>query len=379
MKIPDPDVAYEIVESGAPFFERLEAMIARARQRLFLLTYILDEDDTGRAVVAALAEAVRRGVSAHVVLDGVGSGHLSRRFVDAIRRAGIELRFFSPLHFELPFRMGRRLHLKLLVVDAQEALVGGINIADRYRGGADELPWLDYAVWLRGRPCVKLEELALDILNRRIFRPVTPRFRFRGPVVEVLLNDFFRNRLAIRRSYLRMLRLARDEVIIFSSYFLPNLRMLRRIGAAAKRGVRLVLVVPHVSDAFLYRAAVQYLYPYLLKRGVELYEYRPAVLHAKVAVRDGQWLTVGSYNLNDLSDLLSVELNIGINDRALAAPFADRLKQVIATDCLRVAPAPYLHAPWYKRMRWWLSYLGLIQLLRVLHYLTRREARNFIE
>ncbi len=379
MTAPCTSLAYELLESGAPFFERLETMIANAAERLYLLTYILDEDETGRRVASLLRTAARRGVDVHVVLDGVGSGHLSKAFVADLRAAGIELRFFSPLHFELPFRMGRRLHLKLAVADGCEALVGGINIADRYRGTADAPPWLDFAIWLRGSPCGKLEELALDILNRRIFRPVTPRFRFRGPVVEILLNDFFRNRLAIRRSYLRMLRLAREEVIIFSAYFLPNLRLLRRIGAAAKRGVRVLLVVPRVSDALLYRAAVQYLYPYLLKRGVELYEYRPTVLHAKVAVRDGQWLTVGSYNLNDLSDLLSVELNIGLNDEPVATAFAERLKEIIEKDCVRVEAEPYLHAPWYKRMRWWLSYLGLIQALRILHYLTRREARNFLE
>ncbi len=379
MTVFDTSLAYELLESGVPFFDRLEELIGRATDRLYLLTYILDEDATGRRVAGLLRTAARRGVRVHVVLDGVGSGHLSKAFVSDLRAAGIELRFFSPLHFELPFRMGRRLHLKLVVADGREALVGGINIADRYRGTADAPPWLDFAIWLEGLPCVKLEELALDLLNRRIFRPVTPRFRFRGPVVEILLNDFFRNRLAIRRSYLRMLRMAKDEVIIFSAYFLPNLRMLRRIGAAAKRGVRVLLVVPRVSDALFYRAAVQYLYPYLLKRGVVLYEYRPAVLHAKVAVRDGQWLTVGSYNLNDLSDLLSVELNIGLNDEPVATAFAERLKEIIEKDCVRVEPEPYLHAPWYKRMRWWLSYLGLIQALRILHYLTRREARNFLE
>ncbi len=368
-----------MLESGLPYFDQLEQMIDRATQRIYLLTYVLDEDETGQRIARLLQTAARRGVRVHVVLDGVGSGHLSRAFVMQLQATGAEVRFFSPVHFQLPFRLGRRLHLKLVVIDGKEALVGGINLADRYRGTPDSRPWLDFAIWLQGAPCVQLEELALEILNRRVFRAVTPRFKRRGPIVEVLLNDFFRNRLAIRRSYLRMLRQAQSEVIIFSSYFLPNIRMLRRIGQTAKRGVRVLLVLPHISDAFLYHSAVQYLYPYLLKRGVELYEYRPTVLHAKVAVRDSQWLTVGSYNLNDLSDLLSVELNVGVNDPKLAGQFADRLKQIVKRDCMPIAPEQYLEAPWYKRIRWWLSYLGLIQALRLMHYLTPREARNFLE
>ncbi|MDV7393304.1 phospholipase D-like domain-containing protein, partial [Arthrospira platensis SPKY1] len=174
----------------------------------------------------------------------------------------------------------------------------------------------------------------------------------------------------VRRGYHRALATARHSLTVAASYFLPKRHIIKLLRKSAERGVETRLILPAHTDVPFYSTAVKYLYPRLLRAGVKIYEYLPSVLHAKVAVADGRWCSIGSYNLNDLSDLLSVELNIEVFDHAIARQLQAQLDEVIARDCREVDVNEYLNASWTARLKWKLYYLGILQSIRILHWFT---------
>jgi len=375
----------EILRGGKAYFDKYLQVIEQSQKCLHLQVYIFNHDKTGKMVRKALIRAARRGVKVHLVLDGIGSGHLSRKFLRKFEEAGIEVRFFSKIRPGIPFRMGRRLHQKLLVADYSRAIVGGINIADRYSGLDQEVPWLDYAVYVEGPVCIRLHNLAVKILNKRNFkkgwRKDLQHIQDDDSLVSVrvLENDFYRNKLQIRRAYLRVMRNAQHSLVFFASYFLPGFKMLRLMKNAAKRGVEVRVLLLRKSDVMFYPKAVKYFYGRLLRAGIRLYEYPHEVMHAKVAAMDGQWCTIGSYNLNDLSDLLSIELNIEITDPAVAGPFQQELLSVIENECEEVPAEAYMHAPAYKRLLWRMHYFFMLLMLKLTYWLTDKNSSYQLE
>ncbi len=373
----------EIIQGGEGFFQRLLWLIEASREVIHLQYYIISDDETGREVQQALIKAGRRGVEVNILVDGIGSVNLPKRFRKELEDAGASLRFFSPVKFSIPFRTGRRMHHKLAVFDKSKALVGGLNIANRYRGSSMERPWLDFAVFLEGgEVCEELHRLAASIFFKKPYPKISlkkllKKGRLGRSKVEVRLNDVFQGRREIRRGYNRAIIGARRSLTLVASYFLPGRRMLKLICKAASRGVDVRLILPGQTDVLFYSTAVKYLYPKLLRCGVRIFEYQPAILHAKVAVADGRWCSVGSFNLNDLSDLLSVELNIEIFDQEVAGAFQEHLNQAILLDCVEANPADYLNAPWHASLARKLFYLGIIQSIRLLHWFTeeRQEAK----
>lgn len=375
----------EILRGGPSYFRRYIRLIEEAKSEIHLQIYTFENDSTGILVQRALIRAANRGVQVYLVLDGFGSGHLPNRFLRRFYDAGIQVRFFSKLRFSLPIRMGRRLHQKLLVVDGNRAVVGGINIANRYYGTHNARPWLDFAVYLEGAVCARLHDLAVKILNRQNVQKVgvdnhwLKEDHSNLKAVHVLENDFFKNKLQIRQSYHRAIRNARHTLILFASYFFPSYRQLKLLEGAAKRGVDIHLVLPHKSDVLFYSTAVKYYYRRLLHKGIRIYEYQRSILHAKVAVADNRWCTVGSYNLNDLSDLLSLELNVEIFDATVVGNFADELRHIIDTDCLEVSKKDFEKPPPIYHFLWKSHYFLLVQSLKVLYWLTDKNKDYQIE
>tara|TARA_Y100001933_G_scaffold194235_1_gene194284 strand:- start:20410 stop:21600 length:1191 start_codon:yes stop_codon:yes gene_type:complete len=379
------DSKSEILKGGPSYFRRYIRLIEEARNEIHLQIYTFENDSTGILVQRALIRAANRGVKVYLVLDGFGSGHLTNNFLNKFHDSGIEVRFFSKLRLSVPIRMGRRLHQKLLVVDGHRAVVGGINIANRYYGTHKSLPWLDFAVFLEGEVCVRLHNLAIRILKKESVQKVVAENHWLKhdhlnlKEINVLENDFFKNKLQIRQSYHRAIRNAQHSVLLFASYFFPSYRQLKLLEGAARRGVDIHLVLPHKSDVLFYSTAVKYYYGRLLRKGIHIYEYQPAILHAKVAVADDRWCTVGSYNLNDLSDLLSIELNVEIFDLKVVGDFSTKLRQIIKTDCLKISkkdfekPSPIYHFLWKSH------YFILVQSLKVLYWMTDKNKDYQIE
>lgn len=308
----------ELVHSGEDYFLRLLNIITNAKNEIHLQTYIFENDSTGLEVVKALKEAANRKVSVYVLVDGYGSAKLSDSFFEELISQGIHIRFFSPWHSKNNFYIGRRLHHKIIVVDGKVAIIGGINIANKYRGSSTEQPWLDYAVQIEGASIAEpLELLCKNIYlkkNRtKINNTIIPLIHWNGTSVKILCNDWLKRKNEIHEAYINTLRKADKEVILVASYFLPGRRFSNELKKAAKRSVKVKIILSGVSDLPIVMWATQYLYASLLKQGVELFEWRKSVLHGKIAVADFKWATVGSFNLNHLSSYGSIEMNAEIN------------------------------------------------------------------
>ena len=289
-------------------------------------------------------EAAGRGVKVFMLLDNYGSQGLSKDWVTKVRAAGIFFRFFRPLFKSKRFYLGRRLHHKVVVVDGCKSTVAGLNISNRYNDTAEASAWLDWALYIEGEASEKLEDLCKSRLRLRYARQVPKRSTadFKGTTpVRISVNDWVRRKRQIYRSYLQMFRDAKDEVIIMSAYFLPGSRFRRAIEAAVRRGVKFKVVLTGNADVFMIKYAERYIYQWLFRNNIEVYEYKTNVLHGKISVSDKTWVTVGSFNLNNLSSFASVELNAEVFDKKFATSVHERLQQIIDSDCERITESKF--------------------------------------
>jgi len=344
--------AVKLVIGGASFFQALEALIDAAAESLHLQMYIFDADETGTRIANALKRASLRGVKVHVMLDGYASRSLPDNFVSGLRETGIQFRWFQPLFSGDNFFVGRRMHHKVIVADARHALVTGRNVSNRYNDLPEHPAWLDCAVYVTGDVAVDLYNRCVQMYYRRA--PTPPARIGSNPMVpekclvRMRVNDRMRNKNEISRSYVEMLRNAKEHITIMSSYFLPGRVFRKNLRLASIRGIRIRIILTKVSDVPLAKQAERFFYPWLLRRNIEIYEYRSKVLHAKVSSSDSNFVTIGSYNFNDLSAYASIELNLDIRDVEVAALAQTAFDRVIAQDCDRITAHDVTH-----KTRWW--------------------------
>jgi cardiolipin synthase A/B len=330
----------ELVFSGEDYFSRLKSIIANAKTEIHLQTYIFEHDSTGIEIANALKEAVLRKVKVYVLLDAYGSFSLNKQFINDLKLQGINIRFFSPFFAANSFYIGRRLHHKVVVADGNIALIGGINIADKYHGNATDEPWLDYAVQIESVAIgALLQKLCENIYFKKkdfwkeIIKP-TSKSR-EGVFMRILQNDWLNYKNDIYKSYIKANRVAKNEIIIVGSYFLPNRKFRDVLKKASKKGVKVKLILSGISDIPLARRAACYLYTSFLKHNIELYEWNKSVLHGKAAVVDRKWATIGSFNVNHLSSYGSIETNVAINSPKFSNQFALHLDDVMAQcECI---------------------------------------------
>ena len=343
-----------LLQNGTAFFPQLCADIDAAQHSIYLETYIFAADETGRMVAAALQRAAARGVVVRVLLDGFGSAELPQHWVDELRMAGIEVQWFRREVSPFTLRRSRkrrlfRLHRKLAVMDGKVAFVGGINIIDDIPEYSNfTVPRLDYAVRVQGAVTGEIHAAM-----RRLWGVVSwVNFRKRGkeirrlvlekeehavaPEIAFLLRDNLRHRRDIERAYLKAIAGAQREIIIANAYFLPGRVFRRALKQAVRRGVRVVLLLQGKVEYRLQHHATHALYDQLLVMGVEIYEYQASYLHAKVAVVDGQWATVGSSNIDPFSLLLAREANLAVQDAGFAGELRASLLAAIANDAVRI-------------------------------------------
>jgi cardiolipin synthase len=332
-----PGHSVQLLHSGDEYFSVLVNEINKAQKLIHLQVYILDNDTTGNKIISALSNAVSRGVQVFLMVDGFGSYSLHREYIKSIESKGIAFRYFSKLPFTGITLNGRRLHHKVCVIDSKIAIVGGINIADKYSGYNEKNSWLDYAILVNGEVATLLNIVCNQIWEKRfVKKSVELKLSSNGidPVlVRVSRNDWFRGKNEISASYKNVLKAAKREIIIVASYFTPSARLLKILINAAKNKRQVKIVLTRNSDVFLMKQAINYLYSVLLKSGIQIFEYNEAVLHAKVCVVDREWATIGSHNLNKLSEFLSVELNLEVKDSSFANTFAEEIDKLIITKC----------------------------------------------
>ena len=324
----------ELVHSGQDYFARLLDILKSTKVEIYILMYLFENDSTGKKIITALKEAALRKVAVYIVLDGLGSLTFPSEQITQLKEKGINIRFFAPLFSTYSFYLGRRLHSKIVVVDSKVALIGGINIADKYEGTAAEKAWLDYAVQLKGEIARPLKQLCSAIyLKKRKLRDKKLQSVFQiqhHSSIRILQNDWLKGKDQICDSYIHSIRNAQKEVIIMGSYFLPGIRIIRALKKASKNKVTIKLILSGISDLPLTRRATCFLYGKLLKYNIELYEWDKSVLHGKAAVIDGKWSTIGSFNLNNLSSYGSLETNVEIVSDSFSAMFREHLNEIIS-------------------------------------------------
>jgi cardiolipin synthase len=375
----------KLVQSGEPFFAANIKAIDEARQYIHFQTYIVDEDETGQSIIDALVRAAGRGVRIYLLLDAFGTKYLSDDFIKKIEDSGILFRFFSPVFITKGFQMSLRLHHKVLLVDGELAIIGGMNFADRYHGTQGRKEWLDFAVIVKGPECMHINSIMRRLWNKTFISKEERSNEIVHSVktyeenikLRVTENNWYRNKIEILRSYRSEFKHAHHHMIIFASYFLPGRLERKLLRLASARGVDIKIVLAAESDAPMFKRATGFLYEYILRNNIKIYEYLPSNLHAKVATVDGKWSTVGSYNLNHISDYGSIEMNADILDTAFTENFEKILLKIIKNDCRQVTTEEYLRKrTWISQLRGWTSYQMIRLLMRLMAQMTAKKGKT---
>jgi cardiolipin synthase len=374
----------ELLRSGKNYFDACEKIIHEAEHYIHFQTYILDDDETGRRFVNALCEAAKRGVRVYFLLDAYGGSNLSKELIKTIEDAGIFFRMFSPIFISKGFQLSLRLHHKVLLVDGNIAIIGGMNIANRYHGTPKMKEWLDFAILIKGPECAHVLFILKRLWNKAfiskkersgetVHHPVRYDENIR---LKVLQNNWYRNKIEILKSYRSALKHAQNRMIIMASYFLPGRNERKLLRNASRRGVDIKIVLSAESDAPVFKRATNFLYDFILRNNIKIYEYLPSNLHAKVATVDGLWSTIGSYNMNHLSDYGSVEMNVDILDKGFAENFEAILLDIIEKDCRQVTFEEYIHRKtWFFQLTDWFSYQMIRILMRIMFLLTAKKSK----
>jgi cardiolipin synthase len=338
----------QLIRGGAEYFSQIEHIIDGATYSLHLQTYIFDEDETGIRVAEALIRAAKRGVLVYVLLDGYASQKLSKTFIQQLQDVGVHFAFFEPVLKSSSFYFGRRLHHKVIVADAHICMAAGINISNRYNDMGATAAWLDWAVYAEGEVAGQLHNVCNKVWNRSVFRKRSkairpPRSAVPAEVcpVRIRRNDWVFRKTEITQSYQELFLKAETQATIMTSYFWPSRNLLHRMAVAVRRGVKVRLILTAVADVPFSKYAERFLYAWLFRHKIEIYEYHRNVLHGKIAVRDNEWITAGSYNVNNISAFASVELNLDIKSTAIATEVNNKLEEIIKNDCRHITEADF--------------------------------------
>ncbi|MEO6319805.1 MAG: cardiolipin synthase ClsB [Polaromonas sp.] len=387
----------QLLQGGQALFPAFIQAFDAAQSWIQLETYIFDFHGAGTDVADALIRAARRGVTVQVLVDALGSGALPQQWEKQLTDAGVQWCAYSPMASGLgllvPERW-RRLHRKLCVVDQNIVFCGGINVLDDFfdpNHGELQAPRFDFAVAVTGPLAAEATD-AMALLWWRVQAGYSARqshlndawekFKAAGyggrtdatlmaqsadsgaatfpgmsrPKAALVLRDNLRNRRSIERAYRKAIGKSREEVIIANAYFLPGGKLRRALMKASRRGVRVTLLLQGKYEYFMQYHAARPVYGALLAAGVDIHEYSTSFLHAKVAVVDGHWATVGSSNLDPLSLLLAREANVVVEDKAFARQLSACLHEAVAHHGARIDPAVYSQRSLAMRIQGWIAY-----------------------
>lgn len=376
----------KLLRGGIDFFNELDSLIKKAQKTIQIQIYIFDEDQTGTSVIHALKSAALRGVRIQLLLDGYASRKFSKDTIMELRSLGVQFRFFDPLLTKGNLYFGRRLHHKVIVCDGQYALVGGLNISDRYNDLPGSPAWLDWAIRVQGEAAIGLAK----VCNQRFYKKQNSKYHQQGFLpdtninlsgehcpVRIRQNDWIQRKNQISATYMEMMKNAKSEIIIMSSYFIPGAFFRRNVIKALARGVKIKLILAGISDVGIAKYAERHLYHWALKNGMEIFEYQHNVLHGKMAVCDRSMTTIGSYNINDLSALASIELNLDIDQKDFSMMAGNQLDQIIENDCIRISPDLYLKQMGFlEKSLHWISYETVRALMKIFTFYFRKEKHN---
>jgi cardiolipin synthase len=380
----------ELLETGCDYFPALLAAIDAAESEIHLESYIFADDGTGRAVAAALGRAAARGVATRVMVDGFGAPDFLERLGPGMMAQGVKIMVYRPEVARLRLRRHRlrRLHRKLAAIDRKIAFVGGINVIDDSAAPGQAVPRLDYAVAIEGplvepvhRAARHLWQLVRWARLRRRLTQDSPSpaaaTAIRGDIeAAFILRDNLRHRRDIEEAYLDAIEGARSEIVLANAYFLPGRHFRHALIAAVARGVRVTVLLQGRVEYLLQYYATQALYGNLIGGGIRIVEYRKRFLHAKVAVVDNEWATVGSSNIDPFSLLLAREANVLVRNREFARRLRDSLERAITDGGVEIHAAALRKRSLFTRAASWLAYAAVRLAVGIAGYGGRREYRG---
>jgi cardiolipin synthase len=374
----------KLIRGGKEYFTQLLLLINSAQYSIHLQIYIYIDDETGLMIGEAVMNAAKRNVQVYFIADGYASRRMSKSFIEQLQNSGIHFKYFEPFFKSKHFYFGRRLHRKVFVADGKYALVGGMNITNRYNDMPDTPAWLDFAICVQGEAAVQLFNICTDMWKSNKppiiqlpndiedFLQEIPQTEYCS--VRLRRNDWIKNKNEIWRSYFELFNHANKSVIIMCSYFLPGKELLKRLSKAAKRDVQIKIILAGPSDVMIAKYAERYLYSQLLKNNIEIYEYQPNVLHAKLAITDGHWVTLGSYNINNISALASIEVNLEVRNKVFAHKVQEQIEEIIERDCTRITSETYkLTSGFFERLRQKISYYFIKIVITLFRFHFKRE------
>ncbi len=264
----------------------------------------------------------------------------------------------------IKIRFGRRLHHKILIGDEKEALIGGINIDDKYHQKSKDSPWLDYAVFVTGTICGEISVMCERLWSgkgyfrrkkKNIFHQDSLNNRHQISV-KLQQNDWLYGRKGISRSINNSIRHAQSSITLIESYFLPGGRTRKSLKNASKRNVKIKIILPGISDVKLVKYATSYWYAWLLRNNMEIYEWDKTILHGKLIKVDDDWVSIGSYNINHLSHFSSIETNLEIKDAGFSRKVKLELDDVMS-NCKRITSVDNMkRANPLQMFLWWSSF-----------------------
>jgi cardiolipin synthase len=349
------------LRTGKEAFPAMLAAIASARKHVFFETYILRADRTGEEFQRALIERAKAGVLVCLLYDSLGSFGLPGSYLAELRAAGVRAVEYHPL---VPWRarwnLNRRDHQKILVVDDRIGFAGGVNIGDEARavedGGGG---WHDVHAQVEGPVVLDLSKFFRRTWERAGGEPLPEMPHLRkgtaGPGTSAVLavsNSAVGGRWRLHRAYLHAIRRASKSIHIMNAYFIPDRSLRRAFRQAARRGVTVRVIVPSYTDVKAVYYASHHLYGRLMKAGVRIFEWPERMMHAKMAVIDGIWSTIGSYNLDRRSLLHNLEVALVIADRKIGYDLEKQLEADVVA-CKEILPEEWKRrSAWEKAMEW---------------------------
>jgi cardiolipin synthase len=367
-----PGCEVTVLRDGGETYPAMLTALAAAERSICFETYILAADATGDRFKAVLIERARAGVAVRIIYDAVGSFGLPETWLAEIRAAGCEIIDFNPIApWRRRIRLSHRDHRKVIVVDDRIGFTGGLNIANDYASVEDGgVGWHDMHCRVTG-------DIVLDLA--RMFRrtwlrcggtpyPTPPaagsapdpgrdpgQGRATGAYLRLLDNSQRRQRTLVRRTYLHVIKHARQRVLITNAYFLPDRGLRRALTKAAARGIDVRIMVPGRSDIRLIEWAALYVLRRLARRGVRIFLWRGVMMHAKTATVDGLWSTIGSYNFDAQSRFNNLEVTVEILDATTGQALISNFERDIA-NADPFDERAWHRLPWWRKALAWLGY-----------------------
>lgn len=336
-----------LLQDGPDTYRAMLAAIQTATNHINMETYILEDDEVGQRFADALIEKQRQGIVVNLIYDSVGTIGTPAAFLQKLEDGGVHTLEFNPVNplvAKAGWSVNLRDHRKLLLIDGRTVFLGGINISSVYSGGSfsqvskarpgGKPPWRDTDLQVDGPVVAEFQRLFIETWNRQKGTPLSPANYF--PTLKVEGAEVMRAIGStpddafslIYVTLISAINSAETEVLLTNAYFVPDPQLLRALIAAAERGVDVRLVLPGRSDSALVYFAGRSYYDELLRGGVKIAERRTVLLHAKTAMIDGVWSTVGSTNLDWRSFLHNQEINAVV----LGKEFAERMRAAFESD-----------------------------------------------